>query len=117
MKTGRAGTYREWFIGLPSRQRERGEWMNDIAYSAEKLASYAHPYSQLQAVEPGDVCCNCGRDCDGEGFAQGHYHAVRVHGHPFCARGGCYYAKITEYAGSRSGCRCGLKNTRRNGET
>lgn len=78
-----------------------------IAYSARQLESYAHPGSQLKPVEPGDTCCSCGQDCDGAGFAWEHFTAVRVHGHPFCARANCYYAKMTEFAGTRSGCRCG----------
>lgn len=88
-----------------------------ITYSEKKLDSMSSPYSRLKPIEPGDICCNCGRDCDGEGFVMGHFHAVRVNGHPFCARGRCYAAQIDEFIGRRDGCHCGLKGRRRNGET
>jgi len=88
-----------------------------ITYSEKRLDSMSGPYSRLKPIEPGDTCCNCGRDCDGEGFVMGNFHAVRVNGHPFCARGRCYAAQIDEFIGRRDGCHCGLKDRRRNSET
>lgn len=83
-----------------------------ILYSEKALANMSHPLSRLKPVEPGDRCCNCGEDCDMEGFAQGYFHAVRVNGHPFCARGRCYGAHLAEFTGQRSGCRCGVAKQR-----
>ena len=87
-----------------------------IMYSEKSLADMASHYSKLKPVEPGDTCCNCGGDCDGEGFAIGEFHAARINGHPFCARGACYASRIQEFTGRRDGCRCGLKDRRKNGE-
>lgn len=85
-------------------------------YTEKSLADMSSRYSRLKPIEAGDTCCNCGGDCDGEGFAIGTFHAVRVNGHPFCARGGCYAAQISEFVGRRDGCRCGLKSRRNKGE-
>lgn len=93
--------------------------MNEIGitYSEKSLASMSSRYSRLKPIEPGDTCCNCGADCDGDGFAIGNFHAVRVNGHPFCARAQCYAAQINEFTGRRDGCRCGVHGRRMNGET
>jgi hypothetical protein len=82
-----------------------------ILYSARQLESYAHPLSRLKAVEPGDLCCSCGRDCDGVGFANSSTSAVavRIHGHPLCARASCYLARWDEFRGGRNGCGCGIR--------
>jgi len=87
-----------------------------IVYEEKTLANMTGPYSRLKPVEPGDTCCNCGGDCDGDGFVVGKFRAVRVNGHPLCARGRCYAAQINEFIGRRAGCRCGLKDRRRNSE-
>lgn len=88
-----------------------------ILYTEKSLADMSRRYSRLKPIEPEDTCCNCGGNCDGEGFAIGNFHAVRVNGHPFCARGRCYAAQISEFVGRRDGCRCGLKERRKKGET
>ena len=88
-----------------------------IMYSEKSLESMTSPYSKLKHVEPGDTCCNCGGDCDGDGFAIAEFRANRINGHPFCARGACYSARISEFIGGRDGCRCGLNRRRKNGET
>jgi len=87
-----------------------------ILYSEKQLANYSHRLSRLKPVEPGDMCCSCGDDCDGPGFAVGEFHALRINGHPICARGSCYGAQIAEFSGRRDGCRCGLTKKRKNGE-
>jgi hypothetical protein len=87
-----------------------------IVYSEKSLAAMSHRLSRLKPVEPGDVCCNCGGDCDDHGFAVGNFHAVRVNGHPICARGKCYDAQMKEYTGGRDGCRCGATARRKKGE-
>lgn len=81
-----------------------GVCMGEIVYSEKALESMAHRFSRLKPIELGDACCNCGQDCDGDGFVVGPFHARRVNGHPLCAR--CYSAQIEEYIGRRSGCRC-----------
>lgn len=86
--------------------------LKGILYSDKQLRSFAHHYSRLKPVEPGDRCCHCGQDCDGEGFANAHFTAHRVQGHPFCSRFSCYGAKWDEFNGRRSGCNCGLRKTR-----
>lgn len=83
-----------------------------ILYSDRQLRSFANRYSRLQPIEPGDLCCHCGKDCDGEGFATGHSTAFRIFGHPFCARFSCYGPRWDEFNGRRSGCNCGLRKTR-----
>ena len=88
-----------------------------ITYDEKTLATMNGPYSKLKPIEPGDTCCNCGDDCDGEGFVVGKFRAMRVNGHPFCSRGGCYPAQIEEFVGRRSGCRCGLKADERTAKT
>jgi len=80
-----------------------------IIYSEKQAASMALRFSRLKPVEPGDLCCNCRLDCDEEGFANGTAHAYRINGHPFCARAGCYDARMDEFSGQRGGCACGLK--------
>jgi hypothetical protein len=87
-----------------------------IMYAEKHLASMSHKLSKLKPVEPGDTCCNCGGDCDGEGFAIGDFHALRINGHPICARASCYGAHLSEFAGRRDGCRCGANQKRKNGE-
>ena len=91
--------------------------MNLVSYGAAQLEHMEHPLSRLKPIEPGDTCCNCGQDCDGEGFASGHFLAHRVNGHPFCARPGCYGPKLNEWEGMREGCRCGLRERRKNSES
>jgi hypothetical protein len=88
-----------------------------ILYSEKALVSMTHRLSKLKPIEPGDRCCNCGEDCDGEGFAIGKFNAVRINGHPLCARGRCYGAQLSEFAGRRDGCRCGVAQRRKNSET
>jgi len=80
-----------------------------ILYSEKSLESMSSRFSKLKPVEPGDTCCHCGGDCDGEGFAIAEYRANRINGHPFCARGACYAARISEFCGLRNGCNCGMK--------
>jgi hypothetical protein len=82
-----------------------------ILYSQKSLDDMAHPHSRLKPVEPGDRCCNCGGDCDGEGFAWINFVAKRVNGHPICTRPKCLDAQMQEFLGRRSGCRCGQKKT------
>lgn len=82
-----------------------------ISYSDRQLYSFDHPLSRLKPVEPGDACCNCGLDCDGDGFAWGTFIAKRINRHPICARPKCYDAQLDEYFGRRSGCRCGVSKT------
>jgi hypothetical protein len=85
-----------------------------LAYPERHLESMASQYSALQPIEPGDVCCSCQNDCDGEGFSQSlgsaTAYAHRIFGHPICARLGCYQAKWDEYKNQRSGCHCGRRN-------
>jgi hypothetical protein len=82
-----------------------------ILYSELALKSFASPHTRLRAIEPGDRCCHCRRDCDGEGFANGNWTAYRVNGHPICARSQCYGAKWDEFKGIRSACHCGRRNS------
>ena len=49
-----------------------------IFYTDKQLASMGHRLSRLKPVELGDRCCNCGGDCDADGFAHGNFHAVRI---------------------------------------
>ena len=86
-----------------------------VLYSDKQLAQMNHPLSRLKPIEEGDRCCNCGGDCDGDGFANGTFQAARVNGHPICARGNCYAAKLAEFAGHRDGCRCGAKERAKQG--
>ena len=82
-----------------------------ILYDDKRMEAMSHPYSRLKPIEPGDTCCNCGQDCDGEGFSgSGGFIARRVNGHPLCARSRCYSAQLTEYASQRNGCRCQKRN-------
>lgn len=83
--------------------------LRGILYSEAALRSFDSPHTRLRAVEPGDRCCHCGQDCDGEGFACGNWTAYRVNGHPICARSTCYTAKWDEFAGRREGCHCGRR--------
>lgn len=84
--------------------------VSGIDYTQKQLEIMSLQYSRLKPVEPGDTCCNCGRDCDQEGFAVAGFHAYRINGHPICGRGGtCYSAAWAEYNGRRSGCRCPRK--------
>lgn len=85
-----------------------------ILYSDRQLQNFSHHLSRLKPVEAGDRCCHCGQDCDGEGFAAAGTNAVavRVNGHPICARFSCYGAKWDEFNGKRSGCNCGLRKFR-----
>ena len=80
-------------------------------YSEGQLANMAQKWSRLKPIEPGDLCCHCRQDCDGEGFSVAQFTAARVRGHPMCARPACYDARMDEFVGRRSGCGCG---TRRN---
>jgi len=84
--------------------------VEELAYTEKQLASMANRFSRLKPVEPGDLCCNCGESCEGEGFAQVNANAYRINGHPLCARAGCYYARFQEFGGGRNGCRCGPKH-------
>lgn len=81
-----------------------------ISYSERQLASFAHPHSRLKAVEPGDTCCNCGHDCDGDGFAWNTFTAKRINGHPICSRPKCIDAQMDEYQGRRDACLCGRRS-------
>jgi hypothetical protein len=83
-----------------------------ILYSEKQLQSYAGRYSRLKPIQPGDLCCHCGLDCDGDGFARYTWTAARVYGHPICARGSCYGAKWDEFNGQRSECNCGIRKNR-----
>lgn len=78
-----------------------------IFYPEATLNNYAHRLSRLKPVEAGDRCCNCGGDCDEEGFAWESFTAKRINGHPLCSRPKCLDAQLDEFAGKRSGCRCG----------
>lgn len=81
-----------------------------IHYTDWQLRSYAHRYSRLKPIEPGDLCCHCGLDCDGAGFAPAAIGcAVRVNGHPLCGRGSCYWSHLDEFSGKRTDCRCGRR--------
>lgn len=80
-----------------------------IYYSEAELRAMDYPLSRLKPVEPGDLCCHCGGDCDQRGFANGHFKALRIRGHPLCARSTCYTAKWDEFNGRREGCRCGRR--------
>lgn len=85
-----------------------------ICYSEAQLASWASRYSRMKPIEPGDTCCNCGLPCDDvAGFSDGisRAYAVRINGHPICARGKCYWAHLDEFSGKRHGCRCGRRKT------
>lgn len=84
-----------------------------IAYSEGTIQRWSHRLSRLKPVEPGDVCCNCGGDCDGVGFAWENFTAKRVNGHPLCSRPKCLDAQMDEFWGKRSGCSCGKKNSER----
>jgi hypothetical protein len=79
-----------------------------IRYSDHQLASYDHHHSRLKPIQPGDLCCNCGGDCDGDGFGWLNFVAVRVNGHPLCSRPKCLDAQMAEFTGHRGPCRCGL---------
>ena len=83
--------------------------LTKIAYSEKQIVNLARKYSRLTPIEPGDVCCNCGEDCDGDGFAWGSFTAYRVNGHPLCSRPKCKQAQWDEYLGRRNGCRCGRR--------
>jgi hypothetical protein len=80
-----------------------------ILYSEKQLKNFEGRYSLLKPIQPGDLCCNCGRDCDGEGFALMNWRAYRVRSHPICARGSCTGARWDEFNGRRSACRCGVR--------
>jgi hypothetical protein len=80
-----------------------------IVYSDRALRSFTHPNTRLKAIEPGDRCCHCGGDCDGEGFAFMNWIAYRINGHPLCARSSCYGARWDEFNGKREGCGCGRR--------
>jgi hypothetical protein len=82
--------------------------MAEAAYTPQQLEGMSHPHSRLAPIQPGDVCCACGGDCDGEGFAWANFTAHRVNRHPICARPKCIDAQHQEFAGFRSGCRCGV---------
>lgn len=80
-------------------------------YSESQLEGMNLKYSRLKPIQPGDVCCNCGLDCDGPGFSSPPTStASRVRGHPLCARPTCYYAKRAEFAGQRNDCKCGARH-------
>jgi hypothetical protein len=80
-----------------------------IFYADDSLKTMQHRYSRLKPIEPGDVCCNCGLDCDGPGFSISIFKAYRVQGHPICARFKCHDAKMDEFVGKRIGCGCGRR--------
>jgi hypothetical protein len=80
-----------------------------IVYSEKQTASMAQRFSRLKPVEPGDVCCHCRQDCDGEGFSIANATAYRINGHPLCARPKCYDARMSEFSGQRGSCSCGGK--------
>jgi hypothetical protein len=81
-----------------------------ICYTARQLETMKLQYSRFKPIEPGDLCCNCRQDCDGEGFSSSpNFTAYRVNGHPICARGKCYDARIDEFSGRRVGCGCGRR--------
>ena len=83
-----------------------------IAYSDRQLRSMEPRYSMLKPIEPGDTCCHCRQDCDGDGFSAGSFTAYRVRGHPICARSKCHDAKMDEFVGKRLACGCGLRNAK-----
>ena len=78
-------------------------------YSASQIAGMALRYSRLQPIQPGDLCCHCRQDCDGEGFSYAQFTAARVRGHPICARATCYDARMDEFTGRRRSCQCGAR--------
>jgi hypothetical protein len=80
-----------------------------ICYTGKQLTTMGSKFSRLKPVEPGDLCCHCGADCDGEGFASGLQTAARINGHPICARPSCYIARLSEYGGHRHACKCRLQ--------
>lgn len=80
-----------------------------IFYTEFELGAMVHKYSRLKPIEPGDLCCNCRLDCDGEGFSQANFKAYRIQGHPLCARGKCYDHHIAEFCGRRQDCGCGRR--------
>lgn len=80
-----------------------------IYYPDTILKAYSHPLSRLKAVEVGDVCCNCGGDCDQEGFAWKNFTAKRINGHPLCSRPKCLDAQLDEFWNKRNGCGCGRR--------
>jgi hypothetical protein len=80
-----------------------------IWYSNFEIASMMHRYSRLKPIEPGDLCCNCRKDCDREGFSVAEFKAYRINGHPLCARGTCYDTHIAEFCGRRQDCGCGRR--------
>ena len=86
---------------------------NGITYSEKQLATFARKFSKLKAIQPGDVCCSCGLDCDGEGFHPDRWIALRVNGHPLCGRPKCYDAAWDEFMGKRTSCSCGRRATGR----
>jgi hypothetical protein len=81
-----------------------------ILYTEKQLANFEGRFSRLKPIEPGDRCCNCGLDCDGEGFSISGFTAVRVYGHPLCARTACYWVVWDEFNGKRAGCSCGKRS-------
>lgn len=80
-----------------------------ILYTERTMENMRHPHSRLKPVEAGDICCNCGGDCDGDGFAWHNFTARRVDGHAICSRPKCLDAQMQEFLGRRSGCRCGAR--------
>lgn len=81
-----------------------------ITYSDRQLETMQLRYSRFKPIEPGDVCCNCGLDCDGPGFSSPPFTAFRVRAHPLCARGTCYEARRAEFAGLRNSCKCAARH-------
>lgn len=80
-----------------------------IFYNDVELRAMQNELSRLKPIEPGDRCCHCTLDCDGEGFSRMNWKAFRVRGHPICARSTCYSVKWDEFNGRRDACRCGRR--------
>lgn len=84
-----------------------------VGYTEYQLESMKSPTSRLTPIQPGDLCCHCGLDCDGAGFSTvGTFKAYRIRGHPICARPECYDAHMDEFVGRRNSCRCGARQNR-----
>lgn len=80
-----------------------------ISYTDDQLRVMQLHHSRLKPIEPGDLCCHCGKDCDGEGFSIGTFRAYRINGHPLCGRTSCYDAHREEFVYRRQECRCGRR--------
>jgi hypothetical protein len=82
-----------------------------IFYSDRQLTDMSRAATRLKPIEPGDLCCNCGQNCDdGEGFCSNvNFIAYRINGHPICAREKCWDARMAEFTRNRRACGCGRR--------